>query len=207
MTDGEWQYSGDVSINYGGTYIRDRGYWFDVVEVIDLASACGADNMVLVETGNTFAGWRNREEIRHALDSEGYEDDMYKLGATTREQSRLRIAYALWSYGHKDIDSSIVLYDADNGSDCANCGEPIAYRKGKCEHFDPDDDGRHDVCGIVKPDTGETAYAEAPRPINWRNGAESWPNDLDDEWRDYADGEPGIRRYLSDKFGITEDDN
>jgi len=200
----KWHYSGDVSISYGGLFVRDCGHYFDVVEVTDLDSACGADGLVLVETGSTSHEYYSRAEIRNAMRSCNGDDwrSLYRLGNLTREQSRLRVAEVLWQYGHKDIDTSVVLVnDSPYTDECASCGESIVYRNDRWEHADADDDGLFLPC---EDNPSNTAKPKAP--VKYENGAESWPDLLVEDWQRYADGDDGVRRYLADHCDISAED-
>jgi hypothetical protein len=207
-TQTEWTYSGDVSISYGGLFIRDERHYFDVVEVSDLASACGADGLTLIESGDTGTDGRKRTEITNMLRSAGPGNDfrkLYKLGRMTRQASRAMIAETMWRYGSRDIDTSVVLVSGGPYTDeCANCEDPISVKDGAWQHDDAADDGTfiscvHEVNGRLVP-SGNDAAPKAPVP--YENGAESWPSMLIEDWQDYADGDEGIKRYLSDKFDI-----
>jgi hypothetical protein len=201
----DWTYSGDASLTYGGTFVRDQGHWFDVVEVMELP----ANGLTLIESGNVSAD-KEREAITNALAAwgDGWREP-YRLGATTREQSRARIAQALWESGGKDIDTSVVLVtDSPYIDDCAHCGESILYRNDRWQHEGAAADGSFVACmdgggelsGTEQKPTGTSA---APKtPVKYENGAESWPDLLADDWAKYADGEAGIRRYLSEQFEI-----
>src|SRR5437660_10851021 len=99
----DWRYTGDINLMHGGTFIRDEGHYFDFVEVTDLASACGADGLIEIQSGSTSHESRTREEITTALKSCGPGDDFrsaYKLGQTNRQTSRLMVADTPGSYGH-----------------------------------------------------------------------------------------------------------
>jgi hypothetical protein len=109
---GEWNYSGDVSMVYGGFFVKCdyqefRWGYLNYVEVTDLDSACGARGMCLIERGNVN-GTTDKERIRKG---------MACVGMTARDLLRMpnnsarmaAIAYALRSYGYMDVDDSEVV--------------------------------------------------------------------------------------------------
>jgi hypothetical protein len=193
---GTWQYNGDVSLTNGGTFVRDQGHHFDVVEVVDIDSGCGARGMVLIDVGNTYF---DRKQIRAAVEDAG-DRSIYKLGRTTRAQSRLMVGYALWHW-QKDIDSSTVLVtDSPYTDACQHCGEHIVYRNDQWEH------AGEALLGEFVPCDGGLTNAAPKAPVAYENGAESWPGLLADDWQRYADGDDGIKRYLNDHCDISAED-
>jgi hypothetical protein len=110
----EWKIAhADANLTYGGLFVRDEGYWADIVNVEDLAD-CGAENMVLVEKGSVSYDHRNlrqsRAEFRSAVVGcgPGWHGE-WKITGMSRENARLLAHAALWEYGYKDRDEVNVL--------------------------------------------------------------------------------------------------
>lgn len=113
MTKIKWHYTGDVSLEHGGTFI-DFSEWkhgyVNVVEVTDLDSGCGFRGASLIEERSITIDDRSRwsaalSTIGASLinnddicdnDSEPYKRDSFAW--------RMCLVYALNAYGAYDID-------------------------------------------------------------------------------------------------------
>lgn len=113
MKKSHWTYSGDVNLEYGGTYYNlDSWRWGYVtaVRVTDLGSATGATGCYLIEhvTINVGKGWsKGKQRVKAALSSVGWSPlDMLTCGSL--EGQKCMLAEAFLSYG---------CYDPDDGWD------------------------------------------------------------------------------------------
>lgn len=96
------EYSGDVNIEYGGTFFNlstfNNGY-VDAVRVTDLDSATGFDGAIMVEN-LSINGTLDKQRIANAVRSMGWDihsNDWHKLSPATK---RLMIAESLmYKYG------------------------------------------------------------------------------------------------------------
>ena len=117
-----WLYTGDVSLEYGGLYVNadpnDIRYdYIDAVRIIDLDSACGFDDAVLIERITIF-GIQDKDKIKKVLDFCGMAvADLRGLG---RDSIILLLSDAFSDYGYYDPVSDftgphswIVLTDID----------------------------------------------------------------------------------------------
>jgi len=212
LTDSDYSVqSADVSISNGGLFVK-LGWsdYADCVQVTDLDSDCGADSMVLIEQGSaglyasTFAALR--AEWRTVMNSCGPIGCGQRITGMDRPTLRRALFAACWQYGHRDIDSSVTLYDA-SGAECANCEESVLRRRGRWEHIDmldPRDSVMDDYTQFVTCADRPPGTEAAPRrPVAHEDGRNSWPDLLSDDWEAYADGDDGVWRYLGDEFGIT----
>ena len=111
-TTEKWEYTGDVSLEYGGTFI-DLSTWSDgycsAVRVTDLDSGCGFTGAVLIEHV-TINGTDDPERIRKAIKCIGglSARNWHAIGNrdTIKQNLRFAIADALLSYGHYDPNDS-----------------------------------------------------------------------------------------------------
>ncbi len=91
---GEYQYSGDVNIEYGGTFFDlsdwEHGY-VNAVRVTDLDSGCGFDGAVLIEKLTVIID--NEEQNKKALECCGFD---------AGDVGRLQLAEAVMQYGYYD---------------------------------------------------------------------------------------------------------
>lgn len=68
----DWKYIGDVNLEYGGYYYRydlnsnNFPYYAEIVRIIDLDSACGANGLTLIEKLTTF-DFENKERVKECL--------------------------------------------------------------------------------------------------------------------------------------------
>lgn len=113
-----WHYSGDISLPYGGTFVKNDpqayewGYG-EVVEVTDLDSACGFTGAVLVERGSAN-GTDDKVRILSALRARGMtpRDLLSIRGAANK---RTEIVRALWDYGYRDIERTEIWQLEEDG--------------------------------------------------------------------------------------------
>lgn len=109
-----WHFTGDVNLEYGGSFI-DLSTWRDgycsAVRVTDLDSACGFTGACLIEhaviNGVTDTA-RVRQAMRYAGLENGFCRGMSKLAI------RHAIAEALMSYGYADPDDGWDGYQSGN---------------------------------------------------------------------------------------------
>lgn len=100
-----WVYSGDVNLEYGGTFIKvdlsdwDNGY-LDCVRVTDLDSACGFYGAVMVERVTILR--RSGKEGRRALACCGQVHAARNWPKRDRASVVAWFAECLLSYGHYD---------------------------------------------------------------------------------------------------------
>ncbi len=97
----EWQYMGDVNIEYGGTFFNlsddwDNGY-VSAVRVTDLDSGCGFVGAVLIEKITILVDDDKTNES--ACDCCGW---IKSEVDTTTESGKLQLAEAVMSYGRYD---------------------------------------------------------------------------------------------------------
>jgi hypothetical protein len=104
MAGSKWHFSGDVNLEYGGTFI-DLSTFMDgycsAVKLTDLDSACGFTGAVMVEHV-VINGTTDRERVRAALRCCGI--DFASWNNRTREEVRHCIADSLCNYGYTDPD-------------------------------------------------------------------------------------------------------
>lgn len=100
-----WEYVGDVNLEYGGYFYRhdlnDLGFpdYTDVIRVTDLDSATGANGLTMVEFLTTF-DHGNKERVKSALSCIGYDiADLRKMG---KESIIALITDAFLAYGYYD---------------------------------------------------------------------------------------------------------
>lgn len=107
----KWEYTGDASLEYGGTFI-DLSTWNDgycsAVRVTDLDSGFGFTGAALIEHV-VINGTDNSERIHRAMQSCGYGADCHRRPSSVPPENhkhnlRLMVADALLSYGHYDPD-------------------------------------------------------------------------------------------------------
>lgn len=124
----------DVDIVNGGVFLKDYGDYADVLEVIELGSASGAEGRVLVEVGSVGLYTRSTSEavsrLRQALISCGPGIEAWRQ--MDRTERRLSAWESLWAYGGRDMDSETVLQVEDMPEDGLEYG------------FAPDEDIRED---------------------------------------------------------------
>lgn len=103
----------DVNLEYGGTFIRPVSYttnenrfpdYFDLIEIVDLDSACGASGVNLVELKSVSIDFTRPDERRNyqsALDCHGMSKrDVADLARSAgKRAAQCMIAYILASYG------------------------------------------------------------------------------------------------------------
>lgn len=102
----EWQWIGDANIECGGKFIRhdvsDLGfpYYSEVIEVIDLESATGADGLVALNFMSTF-GYEDKSKVDNALSCcwGGDRSHLRKMGKSCILDL---LADAFTSYGYCD---------------------------------------------------------------------------------------------------------
>lgn len=124
----------DSNIQYGGLFVKLEDDYAMIVEVTDLDSATGANNLVLIESGSVSVSngwtahfdrpkslrdvWRDLMSSYGPLDSQGF-----KVTGIDRLTLRRMLYVASWQYGlEKGIDTSIVLATSNR---CKHCGDPI----------------------------------------------------------------------------------
>jgi len=99
----EWNYVGDVNLEYGGRYFRFDNDYCEVCEVTDLGGACGADGLSLSERKVT-SGFDDKKRVQQALDCIGV--PISWLRGKGKPAILLAIADGLFSYGYYDpLDS------------------------------------------------------------------------------------------------------
>lgn len=103
---GFWTYSGDVSLEYGGTFFKldpaDLQYGYcSAIRVTDLASACGFDGAVMIER-ITILGLDDKARISSALDCCGWLDESADISFAS---AIMQAADGLLGYGYYDPDS------------------------------------------------------------------------------------------------------
>lgn len=130
MPSNDWMFSGDVSLVYGGIYVRVTPWGYaDVVEVTDLDSACGFEGAVLIEKGSANLP-SSLKVIRAVMASCGWTQGRRSL---PKEARRAMLFECLWRYGHRDVDESEVVQTEE--------GAPMENREGwKAEKFVAPDD-------------------------------------------------------------------
>ena len=113
---GNWQYSGDVNIEYGGTFadIDPREFkwgYCNVVRVTDLDSACGFDGACLIE------------KLTVHVDAKRIKQGMQCVGLTVRDLQRVKglegklfaMVDAVMAYGYFDVEQSEVVQTREGG--------------------------------------------------------------------------------------------
>lgn len=99
----EWQWIGDVNIENGGKFIRhdvnDHGfpYFSEIIEVIDLESATGADGLTALNFMCTF-DYENKEKVKRALDFYG----LGEIRGMGKDSILLYLAESFADYGCAD---------------------------------------------------------------------------------------------------------
>lgn len=99
MCNSDWQYAGDVNVEYGGIWIKLHNDYAEFVEITDLASAIGFESAVLIERGTVPLGMYWLKTMRSALDCVGAE-----WSELDQDRKRFELAYAMKAYGCYDID-------------------------------------------------------------------------------------------------------
>lgn len=117
MSGKRWTYSGDVNLEYGGTFYR-LGEWGEgyvtAVEVTDLDSACGFTGAVEIAEFSIVVDrperWGEALPVIGArlLDDGAIDDNGTRLERDSREW-RLCLVYALKAHGYYDRDRSETL--------------------------------------------------------------------------------------------------
>lgn len=101
----DWQWIGDVNIENGGKFIRhdvnDHGfpYFSEIIEVIDLESATGAEGLTALNFMSTF-DYEDKHKVDNALSCWG-EDQGY-LRKRGKSEILNILADAFSSYGYAD---------------------------------------------------------------------------------------------------------
>ena len=95
----------DVSLQYGGMFIRDEQDYFDVIKITDLASACGADGQVMVEALVTSFDYLNKGELKSMLDFSDCKRVLTRKDIGKADK-RLLLAAEMISYGIYDLATS-----------------------------------------------------------------------------------------------------
>jgi hypothetical protein len=145
-----WSYTGDVNPVYGGVYIKVdpkeyRWGYLEAVEVTDLASACGAPGMILVEAFTVVIDrqGKSRHYVRKALESCGVGvHEAARLFWKDREAFMYEVARACMSYGRRDPRQPAHMWDDTPQSMVVQTerGEPMEWDGWKAEKFiDPKD--------------------------------------------------------------------
>ncbi len=105
-TADKWLYQGDVSLEYGGSYI-DLSTWKDgycsAVRIIDLDSGCGFTGAVMIEHV-VILGIHDKKRIHDAMRC--CDIDFTSWNTRDKESVRLAIAESLLSYGCYDPDDA-----------------------------------------------------------------------------------------------------
>ena len=140
----DWEYNGDVNLDYGGMFFRHCMYngfpeYTEAIRVTDLESATGAEGLTLVEFITTF-DHANKDRIKSALSFMGMKiADLRKMG---KETILALISEAYFSYGYYDPDHDyhgrpehflLVNSNYGWGSDKGRWGgwKPCKYGKGE----------------------------------------------------------------------------
>ncbi len=91
----KWQYTGDMSLEYGGFYWKDEGdpESVEALKVTPCSDAGGPDNLFHVESGTVYM---NPERLESALDV---------IGLTPETASRNDVIYAFQAYSGLDRDA------------------------------------------------------------------------------------------------------
>ena len=142
-----WQYTGDVNIAYGGTYLNINSYDFyhgyiSACRVTDLDSGCGATGKVLVER-IIIHSTTDKARILESLDCLGI--TTHDLLATPGHLAKMQeIAYALLSYGHYDLDDSWDNYRSYHSEVILQTTDPIDFEEQSKGEWKPDTILPHD---------------------------------------------------------------
>lgn len=91
----------DVDLEYGGIFIKDEKYWFDVIRITDLVSACGADGQIMVEALTTDFDQLDKNKLKSVL---SFTDSKRLLTSkyVTKAYKRLLLAADMVGYGLYD---------------------------------------------------------------------------------------------------------
>lgn len=103
----DWNYNGDMGLEYGGFYWKENG-WDDyvlAVEVVPCSDAGGPDNLFYIDSGSIFIC---EDKLDSALDT---------IGMTRAEASRADIVFAMKAYHGIESDWSRVIRLGKDESD------------------------------------------------------------------------------------------
>lgn len=99
----------DMNLTYGGMWVRpeERSHdqvpnYYDVIEITDLDSACGADGQVLVTSRSTSFDYAHKGELKSAVASHGGEETIKRVAREDKAGARLLLAAWLAEYGIAD---------------------------------------------------------------------------------------------------------
>ena len=107
---GQWEYMGDVNLEYGGLFVKlpeDGDDWIEVCEVVDLDSATGADGLVLIER-KTVYGIFDKDKIESTLQCCG--ETVKSFRGMSKTAIMIELAYTFNSYGYVDQDDGWANY-------------------------------------------------------------------------------------------------
>lgn len=98
----------DVNLEYGGMFIRegdklgDVAEYYDVITITDLASACGADGQIMVESRNTSYSYARGNALKSAVNCCGGVESLKATARIDKRAARLMLAGWLVEYGISD---------------------------------------------------------------------------------------------------------
>ncbi len=98
-----WEYIGDVNLEYGGCFVRhdlnENGfpYYSEVIEIIDLDSATGANGLTAINFMTTF-GYEDKKKVDNVMSYCGI-DNYRKMG---KMNILNMMAVDFCSYGYSD---------------------------------------------------------------------------------------------------------
>lgn len=135
-TQDRWVYQGDVSLEYGGTFIDLSTFadgYCDAVVVTDIDSGCGFRGASMIEHV-VICGTDDSKRIREAIDSCGWIDD-------DNEQFRQLLAFlgAIEEAGRGDSGPSQMFKDWLQEGDRTSLLHMVAEALCSYGHRDPDD--------------------------------------------------------------------
>lgn len=100
---------GDVDLLYGATFLKasdtepaGAAGWYDVIEIVDLDSACGADGQVMVTSRNTSFDYAHGKDLKRAVDCHGGLETLKHVARENKSDARKLLAVWLHGYGIAD---------------------------------------------------------------------------------------------------------
>lgn len=93
----------DVDLSYGGTFARDNGDYFDIIEIVDLDSASGAEGQILVSAKTVsfdYLSPSDHKSVQSCCDTKSYLPDIVRRAG--KAIARLVYAVDIASYGKYD---------------------------------------------------------------------------------------------------------
>ena len=94
--------TGDLDLLYGRTYVRDNGDSFDIIEIVDLDSACGADGQIMVQARVTSFDYVDAKQHKSVQESHDTSSWLPDLARKDKNAARLAYAESIASYGIVD---------------------------------------------------------------------------------------------------------